>query len=153
MHVSVNDQMPIFAYNRLVKVFGDVSDKKVTFLGVSYRGDVGDTRYTPVAPLVEMVRETGAEIILHDPFVSFWEEQQCFVESDLNSVLDSTTDLIVLSAGHSQYKLKSTIDKLMALKSTLISWLTESLQSSFKPEKVFLKLPEIFFQSGISHDQ
>ena len=44
----------------------------------------------------------------------------CFVESDLNSVLDSTTDLIVLSAGHSQYKLKSTIDKLMALKSTLI---------------------------------
>ena len=118
--VSVNDQMPIFAYNRLVKVFGDVSDKKVTFLGVSYRGDVGDTRYTPVEPLVEMVRETGAEIILHDPFVSYWEEQKCFVESDLNSVLDSTTDLIVLSAGHSQYKLKSTIDKLMALKSTLI---------------------------------
>ncbi len=118
--VSVNDQMPIFAYNRLVKVFGDVSYKKVTFLGVSYRGDVGDTRYTPVEPLVEMVRETGAEIILHDPFVSYWEEQQCFVESDLNSVLDSTTDLIVLSAGHSQYKLKSTIDKLMALKSTLI---------------------------------
>ena len=35
--VSVNDQMPIFAYNRLVKVFGDVSDKKVTFLGVSYQ--------------------------------------------------------------------------------------------------------------------
>ena len=61
--VSVNDQMPIFAYNRLVKVFGDVSDKKVTFLGVSYRGDVGDTRYTPVEPLVEMVRETGAEIL------------------------------------------------------------------------------------------
>ena len=87
---------------------------------MSYRGDVGDTRYTPVEPLVEMVRETGAEIILHDPFVSYWEEQKCFVESDLNSVLDSTTDLIVLSAGHSQYKLKSTIDKLMALKSTLI---------------------------------
>ena len=43
-----------------------------------------------------------------------------FVESDLNSVLDSITDLIVLSAYHSQYKLKSTIDKLMALKSTLI---------------------------------
>ena len=118
--VSVNDQMPKFAFNRLVQVFGDVSGKKVTFLGVSYRGDVGDTRFTPVEPLVEMVRETGAEIVLHDPFVSYWEEQKCNVESDLNAVLDSTTDLIVVSAGHSQYKLESTIDKLMALNPALI---------------------------------
>ena len=118
--VSVNDQMPVFAYKRLIEVFGDVSDKKVAFLGVSYRGDVGDTRFTPVEPLVELVRKTGAEIVLHDPFVSFWDEQQCIVESDLNTVLNSTNDLIVLSAGHSQYKHKSTIDKLMALRPTLI---------------------------------
>ncbi|MDC3343066.1 nucleotide sugar dehydrogenase [Pseudomonadales bacterium] len=118
--VSVNDQMPKFAYNRLVQVFGDISDKKVAFLGVSYRGDVGDTRFTPVEPLVKMVRETGAEIVLHDPFVSYWEEQKCNVESDLNAVLDSTTDLIVVSAGHSQYKLESTVDKLMALNPALI---------------------------------
>lgn len=118
--VSLNDQMPKFAFNRLVQVFGDVSDKKVVFLGVSYRGDVGDTRFTPVEPLVEMVRETGAEIVLHDPFVSYWEEQMCNVESDLNAVLDLTTDLIVVSAGHSQYKLESTIDKLMSLSPALI---------------------------------
>ena len=118
--VSVNDQMPKFAFDRLVQVFGDISDKKVTFLGVSYRGDVGDTRFTPVEPLVEMVREAGAEIVLHDPFVSYWEEQKCNVESDLDAVLDSTTDLIVVSAGHSQYKLESTIDKLMALNPALI---------------------------------
>jgi len=118
--VSINDQMPKFAFKRLVQVFGDISDKKVTFLGVSYRGDVGDTRFTPVEPLVEMVLETGAEIVLHDPFVSYWEEQKCDVESDLNAVLDLTTDLIVVSSGHSQYKLESTIDKLMALNPALI---------------------------------
>ena len=118
--VSVNDQMPKFAYNRLVKVFGDLSDKKVTFLGVSYRGDVGDTRFSPVESLVKMVRKAGAEIILHDPFISYWEEQECDVEPDLNSVLDLTTNLIVVSTGHSQYKLESTIDKLMVLNSVFI---------------------------------
>jgi nucleotide sugar dehydrogenase len=118
--VSVNDQMPKFAFDRLVQVFGDVGDKKVAFLGVSYRGDVGDTRFTPVELLVEMVRETGAEIVLHDPFVTYWEEQECRVESDLNAVLDSTIDLIVVATGHSQYKRESTIEKLMALKSALI---------------------------------
>lgn len=118
--VSVNDQMPKFAFDRLVQVFGNVSDKKITFLGVSYRGDVGDTRFTPVEPLVEMARDAGAKILLHDPFVLYWEEQKCDVESDLNALLDLATDLIIVSAGHSQYKLKSTIDKLMSLNPTLI---------------------------------
>jgi UDP-N-acetyl-D-glucosamine dehydrogenase len=118
--VSVNDQMPKFAFDRLVKVYGDVSEKKIAFLGVSYRGDVGDTRFTPVESLIEMVREAGADIVLHDPFVSYWEEQKCDVESDLNTVLDTTVDLIVVSAGHTQYKLKSTINKLMALNVELI---------------------------------
>ena len=118
--VSVNDQMPRFAFDRLVQVFGDISNKKVAFMGVSYRGDVGDTRFTPVEPLVEMVRETGAEIVLHDPFVSYWEEQNCDVESDLNAVLDSNINLVVVSTGHSQYKLESTIDKLMALNPALV---------------------------------
>ena len=38
--VSNNDQMPIFAYNRLLEVFGSLENKKLVFLGVSYRGDV-----------------------------------------------------------------------------------------------------------------
>jgi len=118
--VSINDQMPKFAFNRLVQVFGNICDKKVAFLGVSYRGDVGDTRFTPVEPLVKMVKETGAKIALHDPFVSYWEEQKCRVESDLNAVLDSTIDLVLISAGHSQYKLESTIEKLMALNPVMI---------------------------------
>ncbi len=118
--VSINDQMPKFAFNRLVKVFGDVANKKVTFLGVSYRGDVGDTRFTPVELLMEMVQEAGAEILLHDPFVSYWEEQKCVIENNLSTVLKLDTDIIIISAGHSQYKLESTIDKLMALKSVLI---------------------------------
>ena len=37
--VSTNDQMPVFAYQRLLQVFGSVKGKKVAFFGVSYRGD------------------------------------------------------------------------------------------------------------------
>jgi UDP-N-acetyl-D-mannosaminuronate dehydrogenase len=65
---------------------------------------VGDTRFTPVEPLVEMVRETGAEIVLHDPFISYWEEQRCDVRSDLEAIFESSPELIIISAGHSEYK-------------------------------------------------
>lgn len=113
--VSTNDQMPIFAYERMKEVFGDLCDRKVAFLGVSYRGDVGDTRFSPVEPLVEMVRKTGAKIILHDPYLSFWEEQKCNIENDLEAIVSFTPDLIVISAGHSQYKKDSTIKILSAM--------------------------------------
>ena len=111
---------PNFAYRRLVKVFGDVSGKKVAFLGVSYRGDVGDTRFTPVQRLVELVQEAGADIVLHDPFVTYWEEKKCSVESDLIAVLDHSVDLIIVSAGHRQYKSDETISTLMELDPVLI---------------------------------
>ncbi len=118
--VSVNDQMPIYAFNRLVEVFGNLTDKKVTFLGVSYRGDVGDTRFTPVEMLVNKVREGGATIKLHDPFVSYWQEQLCNIESDLDMVLDASPDLVIISTGHSDYTKESTLQKLMAIAPTQI---------------------------------
>lgn len=113
--VSINDQMPIYAFNRLIEVFGTLTDKKVAFLGVSYRGDVGDTRYTPVESLVKMIREAGASIILHDPYVSYWDEQDCAVEAEIDKVFSSKPDLVIISAGHSEYANGKTIEKLMKI--------------------------------------
>jgi len=118
--VSVNDQMPVFAFERLIQIFGDLKEKRVTFLGVSYRGDVGDTRFTPVEPLVKMVREAGAKIKLHDPFVSRWEEQKCDVESNLSAVLEVNPDLVIISTGHCEYKSSKVILKLLEMEPTYI---------------------------------
>jgi nucleotide sugar dehydrogenase len=113
--VSVNDQMPKFAFSRLVEVFGSLADKKVAFLGVAYRGDVGDTRFSPVEGLVDLVRKSGATIKLHDPFVLYWQEQECDVESNLDIVLNSNPELVIISAGHSEYKKEVTVEKIMAI--------------------------------------
>ena len=118
--VSINDQMPIFAFSRLINEFGNLKDKKVIFLGVSYRGDVGDTRFTPVETLVNKVIEAGATIKLHDPFVSFWEEQKCHIESNIQNLLDSKPDLVIISTGHSAYKSSEVVLKLLEMEQTYI---------------------------------
>jgi len=118
--VSLNDQMPVFAFSRLVQVFGDLKGKNVSFLGISYRGDVGDTRFTPVETLVKLVRKAGSKIKLHDPFVSYWEEQKCDIESDLAAVLDLSPDLVIISAGHSEYKSSKLMLKLLEMEPTNI---------------------------------
>ena len=118
--VSLNDQMPIFAFNRLNEVFGSVKEKTIIFLGISYRGDVGDTRFTPVEVLVQKVIEQGAKIHLHDPFVSFWEEMNCDIDSDIDIVLKTSPDLIIISSGHSMYKDTKVIEKLLEISPTKI---------------------------------
>ena len=85
--VSKNDQMPIFAYNRLIEVFGSVEDKRITLLGVSYRGDIGDTRYSPVETLTKELRNAKAVIGFHDPFVSYWHEFSETIEQSLEKLL------------------------------------------------------------------
>ncbi len=110
--VSINDQMPLFAFNRLIQVFGKIDNKLIAFLGVSYRGDVGDTRFTPVQTLVELIKESGAKILLHDPYVSYWAEQDCYVNHDLDNILDAKPDIIIIAAGHSVYKTSQSIMKI-----------------------------------------
>ena len=118
--VSVNDQMPNFAFNRLTEVFGDIKNIKVAFLGVSYRGDVGDTRFTPVELLVNLVREAGALIEFHDPFVTYWQEQDCIINNELQNIVSYKPDLLIISTGHTEYSKTETIEILMGMEPTNI---------------------------------
>ena len=51
-----------------------VAASQITILGVSYREDVSDTRYSGSEVLVRKLTEMGAEIKAHDPYVSHWWE-------------------------------------------------------------------------------
>ena len=62
----------------------DLANKNILILGVSYRSDVADTRYTPVENLYNHLEKTGANLFLHDPYVTFWEEKNIDVSSKLD---------------------------------------------------------------------
>ena len=104
--VKVNDQMPLATFKHFKKHFAnDLKGKKVLLLGVSYLNDVGDTRYTPVQLLYNLLLSANAEISLHDPYVSFWEEEEIKVEADIKTVLDSNNyEVIMITTGHSIYR-------------------------------------------------
>lgn len=103
--VMINDKMPLFVFDFLKKHFGsNFNGKNILLLGVSYRSDVGDTRYTPVEPLFDFLEAEKAIISTHDPYVTFWEEKSIHVSQDLGSVLDHNYDIIIFSTGHVEYK-------------------------------------------------
>ncbi len=47
---------------------------EILVLGASYREDVGDTRYSGCELIVRRLTEMGAELRVHDPYVSHWWE-------------------------------------------------------------------------------
>lgn len=51
-----------------------VAASQISILGVSYREDVADTRYSGTEILARKLTEMGAEIKAHDPYVSHWYE-------------------------------------------------------------------------------
>ena len=102
--VQINDQMPLFAFNYLKETFKkSLSGKKILLLGVSYRSNVADTRYSPVEPFYDYLISEGAEVSLHDPYVDHWEEKAILVSSNMDHLLLQHLDIIVFSTNHSIY--------------------------------------------------
>ena len=120
--VTTNDKMPLYAYNYLKESIpeGNLKDKKIFLLGVSYAPDVGDTRYSPVELLCKLLIGSGSILHLHDPFITYWDELNIDVNDDFDNLTEST-DIVIISTGHSVYKNnESLICKLMKYKNIVI---------------------------------
>ncbi len=112
--VKINDKMPHYAFDYMMKAFAlkSIINKKILLLGVSYRSDVGDTRYSPVEPFYLNCVDSKAIVETHDPYVQYWEEINIKISQDLEEKLDMTWDIIVFSAAHSEYKNPKVISKI-----------------------------------------
>ena len=103
--ISINDLMPFSAFNFIKYNYSrPLTNSKILLLGVSYRSDVGDTRYSPVKPLYQFLLHEKAEISLHDPFVPYWEEIESEVPNDIEELLGHPYDLIILTTSHTCYR-------------------------------------------------
>jgi nucleotide sugar dehydrogenase len=119
--VSINDQMPRYAFEFLRRryVYALVG-KELLLLGVSYRGDVGDTRFSPVEPFCLCLLQAGAFVSVHDPYVSSWPETGIQPFTDLSEAFKTQPDIVIISAGHRLYQEEKTIDLIFSLDSLWI---------------------------------
>ena len=128
--VQINDQMPLYAYRFLKNRFKNLNQKKVLLLGVSYRSDVGDTRYSPVEPFYNYLIKDGAKITLHDPYVRFWDELGLEIEENIDKVFESELNLVVITTAHKEYKNSEHLIRLLLKKDELFIFDTVGLFSN-----------------------
>ena len=118
--VEINDKMPFYSFQFLKKQISDLKAKKILLLGVSYRSDVGDTRYTPVESFYKYLSEEGAIIKLHDPYVRHWEELNLDIEESIGNIFRNNFDIIIVTTAHNEYKNSTQLIKLLLKKDKML---------------------------------
>ena len=74
---EVNLAMPAYVVKRVIAgTGGSVKGKSVVVVGVSYKANVADTRETPAASIIDLLRQAGATVTWHDPLVGSWRGEE-----------------------------------------------------------------------------
>lgn len=90
---EVNLAMPAYVVKRIVAgIGGSIAGKSVVVVGVSYKANVADTRETPAAAVIDLLRTQGANVVWHDDLVGSWRGE--------SSVPLSEQDIAVVVTKH-----------------------------------------------------
>lgn len=83
------------------KILADLpSGATVAMLGVAYKGNIADTSETPAKALLDALRDGGATVKVHDPYVEAWPEAHLL---PLEQALERA-DAAVLVTPHERFR-------------------------------------------------
>jgi UDP-N-acetyl-D-glucosamine dehydrogenase len=87
---EVNLAMPAYVVKRVVAGAREsITGKSVVVVGVSYKSNVADTRETPAAAVIDLLREQGATVTWNDDLVGNWrgESSSPIADADIAVVV------------------------------------------------------------------
>jgi nucleotide sugar dehydrogenase len=97
----LNDAMPAYAVDRVADALGGLDGKRVALLGLAYRGGVKEAAFSGTPPLAALLRQRGAEPLVHDPLFSDDElEARAFTPFHPGDPCDAA----VLVTDHAEYR-------------------------------------------------
>ena len=92
---KLNESIPQHITNNIKKIVGNLFNKKISVLGLSFKAGSDDLRNSPSVKLVNILKTTGAKVLVHDPYVNG--------TSSLREVLKSP-DIIIVATNHKEFK-------------------------------------------------
>jgi UDP-N-acetyl-D-glucosamine dehydrogenase len=69
---EVNHALPKYFVRRAIKKLGNLIDKKVLVIGISYKPNISDIRESPAIPIIQELEKIGAIVSWHDELVKVW---------------------------------------------------------------------------------
>lgn len=105
---EINTEMPRYWVEKVADALNEtgkpLKGSQVLVLGVAYKRDVDDVRESPALDIIELLRQKGADVRYHDPYIpALSHNGRAFrSEPDLAAALDAA-DCVVVVTDHSTY--------------------------------------------------
>ena len=107
---EINNNMPYFCRSVISQALNhgaqrSLKGSKILLIGVAYKADIGDVRESPAEKLLKLLRNAGADVAYHDPYVAEFD--------GLRSVsLDPEAyDCVVIVTAHSTIDYDALVDE------------------------------------------
>ncbi|MFQ5910017.1 MAG: nucleotide sugar dehydrogenase [Thermoplasmata archaeon] len=111
---DINDMMPHHLFELTKEAFQEsgssLGGSKVAIMGFAFIEDSDDARNTPALPIIERLKDSGAEIIVHDPYVDGFEG--IYMTRNIDEALRDA-DAVIFVTKHEAYR-KLTPEELSA---------------------------------------
>lgn len=107
---STNQKIIDYIVDRTEEMLGDqkpFDSSTILIYGITYKKDVADTRDSPSLLIIDKLKQKGAHVLYHDPYIpSIKIGDELFTSVDLTDSLLSQSDCVVILADHSKIPLE-----------------------------------------------
>jgi UDP-N-acetyl-D-glucosamine dehydrogenase len=114
---EINTNMPRYVVNRVLEAMNQrgktLKGSKVLVLGVAYKPDIDDVRESPALDVIGLLRNKGASVSYHDPYIPHIHHE--YEGWDMDSVGDvlqaaKESDAVVIVTDHKDYDYEAIVD-------------------------------------------
>lgn len=104
--MMINDKMPEYCVERAMRILNAhkkaLNGAKVLVLGVAYKQDIDDYRESPAIPVINILKENGADVEFFDPYISSFKENGIVMEGipSIDGDIIAQYDLVMITCGH-----------------------------------------------------
>ena len=96
---TVNDAQPHYVVEMMKKVLGNLKDRKIAALGLSYKEDVDDLRESPAIEICRLLTQAGAQVMAYEPYKPDFQSPDFETANTLAAAIHEA-EILLLLAGH-----------------------------------------------------
>lgn len=108
---EINSSMPGFVVNKVVDALNSakksVSGSRILLIGVAYKKNISDVREAPALDIINVLKQKGAAVSYHDPYVQTLQENEFTLKSiKLSEKVLKSADCVVIVTDHECFDYK-----------------------------------------------
>lgn len=113
---EINSQMPAVVVEKVSKALNSaskaVNGSKILIIGVAYKKNIDDMRESPALDVIRLLKEQGANVSYHDPYVpSYTEDGHTSTSVPLTDALLQESDAVVIVTDHDSLDYQRIVDQ------------------------------------------